>query len=175
MYKLTCMIIDDEIPALDRLEELIRMNNRLEIIGRETVPEKAIDRIRECRPELVFLDVEMPRMSGFDVVDHTRSHLYNPTYIFVTAYNQYAIKAIKAEALDYLIKPVDVDELNDCITHLFNKISHIPPLNNPNLTPREKEIALLVSQGKTSQQIAEILNISKNTVDTHRRKLRKKL
>jgi DNA-binding NarL/FixJ family response regulator len=174
MYKPTCILIDDEQPAIDRIESLLNMINQVEIIARETTPEQAMESIKKYRPDILFLDVEMPRLSGFDIVKQTRSYIYNPTYIFVTAYNQYAIKAIKAEAFDFLIKPVDVDELKECIYRYFNKINQIPELENFNLTPREKEIALLVARGKTSHEIAEILNISKHTVDTHRRNMMKK-
>ena len=173
--KPTCVIIDDEQLAIDRLKGLLELDGQLDILFTQTHPEKALEQIKQHRPEIIFIDVEMPRMTGFDVVNQTRSHPYNPTYIFVTAFNQYAIKAIKSEAFDFLVKPVDVDELRECIARYHRKQQNIPELQNNTLTPREKEIAQLVAQGKTSQQIADLLFLSKHTVDTHPRKIRGKV
>lgn len=174
MYRPTCILVDDEQNAIDRLIYLLEQNNQLAIIAASTKPREAISLIQNRHPDLIFVDVQMPQVSGFDIVKETRSNEYHPTYIFVTGYNDYAIEAIKAGAFDYLIKPVDVDELNECIERFFHQLGHVNNIKNEMLTSREKEIAFMVAQGKTSQDIGDILHISKHTVDTHRRNMKKK-
>ena len=123
----------------------------------------------------------MPRLTGFDVVREVRKNNVNPDFIFVTGYNQYAIKAIKKEAFDYLLKPVDIDELNETInrykssiyTRLKEKKSKQTDVLSK-FSEREIEIIKLIAEYKTSKQIAEKLYISKNTVDTHRRNILEK-
>ncbi len=179
LQELKCIIIDDEIEVRNRLESLIYKIEEIEIISKEGIPEEAIKKVIELKPNLVFLDVEMPRMNGFEVVKQIRDNYYYPTFIFVTAYNQYAIKAIKKEAFDFLLKPVDIEELTQTIEHYRSK-QH----NNKNLiknhhifeclSEREKEVLELLFQGLTSKEISQKLFISKTTVDTHRRKILEK-
>ncbi|MCX6235014.1 MAG: response regulator transcription factor [Bacteroidetes bacterium] len=182
MKTISCFVVDDERDARERLAILLTKFDDVKVIGMEGDPEQAIESILHKKPDLVFIDVEMPRMSGFDVVKAIKSKDFHPTFIFVTDYNQYAIKAIKNEAFDFLLKPVDIDELKDTL-HRFREChklqygtgtgQHIP-LDEVHLSEREKEILRLLVQCKTSRQIAEELFISKNTVDTHRRNLLEK-
>jgi len=179
LQELKCIIIDDEIEVRNRLESLIYKIEEIEIISKEGIPEKAIEKVINLKPDIVFIDVEMPRMNGFEVVKQIRDNYYYPTFIFVTAYNQYAIKAIKKEAFDFLLKPVDIEELTQTIEHYRSK-QH----NNKNLiknhhifeclSEREKEVLELLFQGLTSKEISQKLFISKTTVDTHRRKILEK-
>lgn len=123
----------------------------------------------------------MPRLSGFDVIQEVHKIVPNQDFIFVTGFNQYAIKAIKKEAFDFLLKPVDIDELKETIdryrTRLLSGSDKIhcqdPEILNC-LTERELEILRLISQHKTALEIAENLNISKYTVDTHRKNILEK-
>ena len=169
-----CIVIDDEALAVERLCNLLNQLKQVDIIETALSPEKAIKEILAKKPDIVFIDVEMPRISGFDIVKDVRANLFNPTFIFVTAYNQYAIKAIKAEAFDFLVKPVDIDELHETIDRYLKRQKGFVLPENCNLTSREKEILQLVAKGKTSKEIGELLHISKHTVDTHRRKILEK-
>ena len=121
----------------------------------------------------------MPRMSGFEVVKKVREINITTVFIFVTAFSQYAIKAIKESIFDYILKPYDLDEIKASIERF--QLYRSTPINKPSLafieeklSPREREILKLVLQCKTSQEIADELCISKLTVDTHRRNILKK-
>ncbi len=175
MKKITTILVDDEKLALNRMSDLLKLFPNVEILHKEFTPETAIERIVKTKPDIVFLDIEMPGMTGFSLIEEVRKHFIFPTFVIVTAFNQYAIKAIKKEAFDFLIKPVDIDDLRSCLERYDHNQNHFPHIDNSNLSEREKEIARLICHGKTSQEIADILFISKNTVDTHRRRILEKL
>lgn len=108
--KIRTLIVDDMKPARDRLKRALAQDTEIEIIcecanGRETVAA-----IKELCPDLVFLDVEMPKMSGFEVVE-TVSIERMPTVVFVTAYNEFALRAFEVNAFDYLLKPFNDERL----------------------------------------------------------------
>lgn len=104
------IIVDDEHYGRESLEQaLTEYCPEVEITAICESPEQAIEAIKNKLPDLVFLDVQMPLMSGFDVLQQLAP--INFQVIFVTSYDRYAIKAIKFSALDYLLKPLDVDEL----------------------------------------------------------------
>ena len=174
--KIKCIIIHDEFDIRERLASLLSKIEGIEIEAKEGIPEKAIETVINLKPDIVFVDVEMPRMNGFDVVNKIRGQFCYPTFIFVTAYNQYAIKAIKQEAFDFLLKPVDIEELSQTIERYKEKRdkSILQPVNHHRfdcLTEREKEVLALLFKGLTSKEIAIELFISKTTVDTHRRNI----
>lgn len=179
---ITCIIVDDEREALDRLECLLEKFDFVDVLDAKTNADAAIKTIVEKMPDLVFIDVEMPHKSGFDVIKEVREQDVNPKFIFVTGYDQYAIKAIKNEAYDYLLKPVDIDELKILLERYIKAVKKKHKKEIPqtlakkySLTPREIEIVELLMQNKTSKEIGEILFISKNTVDTHRRSILEKI
>ena len=177
--KIKCVIIDDEFYVRERFENLLSKINGIKIISKEGIPEKAIEKVVNLKPDIVFIDIEMPRMNGFDVVNKIREQFCYPTFIFVTAYNQYAIKAIKKEAFDFLSKPVDIEELSQTIERYKETRDKNTQqrTNHPKfdyLSDREKEILDLIIKGFTSKDIAKKLFISKATIDTHRRNILKK-
>lgn len=105
-----CLIIDDESDAREALKLAVeKYCPEVEVIAACETPKKGLEAILNLQPDLVFLDVEMPGMSGFDLLQQLEDISF--AVIFVTAYNRYAIKAIKFSALDYLLKPVDPDDL----------------------------------------------------------------
>lgn len=114
------VLIDDETNALDVLEmQLNHYCPSVAIVAKCAGGEAGILAIREHRPELVFLDIEMPRVNGFDVLAQTNQIGYD--VIFTTAYDQFALKAFKYAAVDYLLKPVDVEELQTAIQRVASK------------------------------------------------------
>jgi len=105
-HKLHVLIVDDELPARQRIEDLLAKDRRIEIVGSAATGDEAVEMINRLRPDLVFLDVQMPGKTGFEVVDAIGAeHL--PATIFVTAFDQFALKAFAVAAIDYLLKPFD--------------------------------------------------------------------
>jgi two-component system LytT family response regulator len=178
MKPIAAVIVDDEKPACDRLERLLKYIPEIKVLESFTSSAKASDYIKKNRPGLVFLDVEMDNnVSAFEVIRDLHENGCRPFVILVTAHEQYSIKAIKNEVFDYLIKPVDIDELKQTIGRLFNHISSgtdtIPDTLNM-LSKREKEILKHVLAGESSIEIAEKLFLSINTINTHRRNILEK-
>jgi two-component system LytT family response regulator len=103
---INCLIVDDEQLARDLLREYIEHLPELRVIGEATKGKEAVELIDTLKPDLIFLDVQMPGMNGFDVLDDIT---HDPFVIFTTAYDQYAIKAFEKNAVDYLLKPIDLE------------------------------------------------------------------
>jgi two-component system, LytTR family, response regulator len=109
------VIIDDEKNALDVLSmQLKNYCPNVEVIKQCQGGEDGVKTIKEHNPDLVFLDIEMPKVNGFDVLEMTKTHNYK--VIFTTAYDQFAIKAFKYSAIDYLLKPIDIEELKVAVS-----------------------------------------------------------
>ena len=104
--KIRALIVDDEPLARSNVAVLLRMDREIEIIRECGTGAEAIGEIRVSRPDLLFLDVQMPECDGFDVIEMLGKDL-PPAVVFVTAYDQYALRAFEAGALDYLLKPFD--------------------------------------------------------------------
>ena len=100
------LIVDDETLARDRIREMLKEHPEIEVIGEAKNGREAIDSIVNQNPDLVFLDVQMPDLSGFDVLQNLNVERL-PLIIFVTAYDQHAIRAFDVHAVDYLTKPFD--------------------------------------------------------------------
>lgn len=168
MTPLSAIIIDDETKAIERLEILLSKFSEIGTISKYHEAEEALKEISEQKPDLVFLDIEMPEESGFEVFKEIKRASNLTKVIFYTGHNQYAIKAINQGAFGYLLKPADIDDLRALLDrYLDNK--------KIDFTAREIEILRLLAQGKISKEIAEILNISKLTVDSHRKNMINKL
>ena len=108
MNPLRALIVDDEALARDTVRRLLGGDADVEVVGDCAGGDEAIRRIREVEPDIVFLDVQMPEVDGFEVLRRARPTLV-PAVVFVTAHDVYALRAFEAEALDYLLKPFDDD------------------------------------------------------------------
>jgi len=104
--KIQAMVVDDEPLARSSLRVLLRRDPEIELVSECGSGKEALREIRARKPELVFLDVQMPECDGFDVLEQLGKDL-PPALVFVTAYDQYALRAFEAGALDYLLKPFD--------------------------------------------------------------------
>lgn len=111
------IIVDDERLARNELRRLLDQYPQIEIIDEATNGEEAIQKINELRPELVFLDIQMPGKNGFEVLEALDDSIA-PDVIFTTAYDEYALKAFDFDAIDYLLKPIDSDRLEQAIKKL---------------------------------------------------------
>ncbi len=121
MQKIKAIIVDDEPEAQDLLENLISEEfPKIDIKGIASNVDEGIELIIKNKPEIVFLDIQMPRKNGFELL-HELQHLdVNPTIIFTTAYDEFAVEAIRHSAFDYLQKPIKVHELERTIAR-YNK------------------------------------------------------
>ncbi len=145
---LTAIIIDDESSSRNALrQKLTKYCAQVAIIAECESGEEGIKKIEETRPDIVFLDVEMPRMNGFTMLHQLRNRDFE--LIFITAYDHYAIKAIKFSALDYLVKPVEVDDLKIAVDKASEK--RMQSGNNDRL---ELLLQNLMNEKKEHQRIA---------------------
>jgi two-component system LytT family response regulator len=109
---ITCIIIDDEKNSRDNLETLVQKYcPNLSLLGKASSALEGLELIRELSPAVVFLDIQMPGGDGFSMLQKLEGK--KPWVVFVTAFEKYALKAIKASALDYLLKPVSISELTE--------------------------------------------------------------
>ncbi len=105
------LLVDDEPLARSMMREMLQGDARVEIVGESVNGREALEAIHAYRPDLVFLDVQMPELGGFEVLSKLQPGPI-PYIIFVTAYDQYAVRAFEVNALDYLLKPFDQDRFN---------------------------------------------------------------
>jgi len=118
---LKTIIIDDEINGVNTLQIMISKHApELEIVATTTDPREGIDLIEKHRPNVVFLDVSMPGMNGFEMLDHLAYRDFR--IVFTTAHQEYAIQAIKTRAHDYLLKPINIAELKACVSSLLKPV-----------------------------------------------------
>lgn len=116
------IIVDDEQEAIDFLSDMLKDFNSINCIGKFQNVTDAVDYIIKNPVDLVFLDIDMPGKTGFDLLDDLKEKELNPEIIFVTAFNEYAIKAFKYAAFDYLPKPIDKDDLTQSLARLRTKV-----------------------------------------------------
>jgi two-component system LytT family response regulator len=114
----TCLIIDDEKLARDLLREFLEAFPQIEVIGECAKGSEAVEKINKQKPDLIFLDVQMPGMNGFDVLDEID---HEPHVIFTTAYDQYAIRAFEKNAVDYLLKPLDEERFTQAVNRALKR------------------------------------------------------
>jgi len=178
------LIIDDEEKAISILDALIQRNiPEITTIERVNNAMDAYYKIKEYKPDLVFLDIQMPFLNGFDLLNKLDE--INFEVIFTTAFNQYAIKAIRFSALDYLLKPVDVNELRTAIDRFLERRQTSSPINLQyqnlfkNLSAKSDEqlsLAIGGSQGMQFLTISQIIRLEgdrnyTNFILTNNRKL----
>lgn len=121
MAKIRTLIVDDEPLARDRVKRFLRDEHDIKIIGECGNGKEAIAAIKQEKPDLVFLDIQMPEKNGFEVVKSLDEQTM-PSVIFVTAYDQYALQAFDVHALDYLLKPFNRERLHKAVSHARDQI-----------------------------------------------------
>jgi len=126
---LSALIVDDEEKALELLKKLLEDTLHFSEIECASSAAIAREKLKRFHPDLLFLDIKMPGMDGFSFLEELQKDNYRVEVIFVTAYDQFAMKAIKNHAFDYLLKPVDRKELLDCILQ-FKERKQEPELLN---------------------------------------------
>jgi len=120
---LRVVVVDDEQLPRQRVSDLVRAHPVLELIGQAEHGAAALDVIVEYRPDLVFLDIQMPELDGFQVVSALDDDVL-PAVVFVTAFDDYAIRAFEVDAVDYLLKPVTDDRFAAAVARVLGRIEH---------------------------------------------------
>ncbi|MCC6370978.1 MAG: response regulator transcription factor [Bacteroidia bacterium] len=162
MNKVKAIIIDDEERARSALQKLLQdYCENIEVISLcANVPEGVLA-VNKLRPQLVFLDIEMPEYNGFELLSFFRDVDFE--IIFVTAYNEYALRAFEVSAVDYLLKPVDIDKLKHAVEKASKKIgsfdmkNRLEVLKESFLSEQFNKIALPVADGLLFVETSEIV------------------
>ena len=119
------VVADDEVLARQKLRQLLRDDRDVEIVGESATAQETIELVRAANPELLFLDIHMPGMDGFDVVSALaqQPEIPSPRVIFTTAYDQYALRAFDVNAVDYLLKPFDRGRVSEAVERARTRIA----------------------------------------------------
>ena len=140
MNKIKCVIVDDEELARQLLAEYLQDYDHIDIVAECASGRQAIEKIDALEADLVFLDVQMPGLDGFDVLENIRT---NPFVVFCTAYDKYAIKAFEKNAIDYLLKPLDKERFDQAVQRATERIRQ----NETNFTHIQEETSTREVQG----------------------------
>ncbi|MBC7900386.1 MAG: response regulator transcription factor [Saprospiraceae bacterium] len=153
------LIVDDEPLARERIREMLKAETDIESIGEATNGGDAIKKIRKIKPDVVFLDIQMPDMDGFQALGHLDTELLSniPAIIFATAFDQHALRAFEFHALDYLLKPFDRDRFGAALTRARTQIA-----NHQNGNIADNKIAYLLEQMAAGQVYLEWLTVKKD-------------
>ncbi len=163
------LIIDDEPPARSKIKRFLSEDARFQVVGEAGDGPAGVLAIANLKPDLVFLDIQMPGLNGFEVVDALGGENL-PAIVFTTAYDQYAIKAFDNHAFDYLLKPYDQDRFNEALQRALTRVqaqngedSGLDALVTQMATQNKSYLKrLLVKQGRkmTLIKVSEIRRIS---------------
>lgn len=194
MNKIKIVIADDHKLIRDGIITLLRMDEQFEVIGEANDGEALLTLLETCLPDIILLDITMPKMNGIEAITKLKKINPNLKFIMLTMHEEgdYVMKSIQSGAQGYLLKNSDFEELQKAIKTVSNGgkyynsvISNIMIENlsnhneakgeKPELTPREQEILNLVYEGLSTKLIAEKLFISSRTVETHRVNIMKKM
>jgi two-component system, LytTR family, response regulator len=139
-------LVDDEPLALKRLTRMLAATGRVEIAGQSSDPEEAIQAIQAAKPDVLFLDIQMPGMTGFQMLSRIHPQ---PLVVFTTAYDQYALEAFGVNSIDYLLKPIETAQLDRAL----DKIERMRGGSEPRQEIREllERVAALADPGKNPQ------------------------
>lgn len=191
MSKIKVIIVDDHQLFREGIRSLFSNHEDIEIIGEAASAEELFDGLKVLEPNIVLMDISLPGANGLEVISKCKKLYPNIRFIVLTMYDdgQYVVKAVRSGAYGYLLKNADEKELTEAVKSVFydkkyfnQEISQLmvgnmalEGDNHKKLSDREMEILLLVSEGKTTKEIAGELFVSTRTVETHRVNMMKKL
>jgi two-component system LytT family response regulator len=133
------IVIDDERLARKELINLLNQLETVEVVGEAVNVDDAKEKIEQLQPDVIFLDIQMPEKTGFDLLEEL-DHV--PHVIFTTAYDEYALKAFQVNALDYLLKPIEPKRLEDAINKLLGKIDSVSKREEEGAFSNQKKLTL---------------------------------
>jgi two-component system LytT family response regulator len=141
------LVVDDETLARERIISLLKKENDIEIVGECSDGEEALQKINSLKPDLVFLDIQMPVMNGIDIIKNLSDYL--PEVIFVTAYDEYAVEAFELNALDYLLKPFDQERFSKTLARARQRIL---ANSTKDISEKLNNLILSFSKNKTGEK-----------------------
>jgi len=188
------LIADDHALVRAGIRALVEKIKGVTVVAEAGKGSEAIDLANELKPDLILLDITMPDGSGFDVLHHLTENFSNIRVIVLTVHEagEYAIRALREGAAGFLPKSAASTELEQAINTVMKGETYISPETSrktlleygkgatkrdqlANLSPRQREVLRLIAEGRTTKQIAQTLEISVKTVETHRSQLMERL
>lgn len=192
MTKIRIVLADDHPLIREGFKSLLNKSEKFEIVGEAENGRELIEIAGRIRPDIILTDVKMPVMNGLDAIEELAKNFPVMKFIVLTMHEEreYIVNALKIGASGYLLKTIEGPELEKAITTIFQGGKYFSPIvtnilaetvkrpetnETSEITPREKEVLDLVSQGKSTKQIADQLGISIRTVESHRINMLKKM
>ncbi len=189
------LIVDDHKIVRDGLKSLISREQGLEVVGEAENGRIAVQLARKLKPRIVIMDITMPELNGMDASRQILNELPGTKIITLSMHSdrRFVMEMFKAGVSGYLLKDCAFDELAQAIKSVISNHKYVSPAiagtviddyvdqtatgreSSSELTSREREVLQLIAEGMTTKQIANSLNVSVKTVETHRRKIMKKL
>lgn len=145
--RIRAFVVDDERLAIDRLERLLAATGRVDVIGAATDPVEALARLQAQQVDVIFLDIQMPELSGFELLARLEADV---PVIFTTAYDQYAIEAFAVNSVDYLLKPIEPVRLDRAL----DKLQRFTGEARPDVRTLARELAAHLAPGRKLERIA---------------------
>ncbi|MFG6120554.1 LytR/AlgR family response regulator transcription factor [Thalassobacillus sp. B23F22_16] len=133
--KITALVVDDERFSREELKYLLKKQENVEVAGEAESGESAVMKAVQLQPDVVFLDVEMPRTNGMEVAASLKELKHPPRIVFATAYPDFAVEAFRYEALDYLLKPFEEEQVAESVKRLVKSLGREPSLAAPSKSP----------------------------------------
>ncbi|TCN73267.1 LytR/AlgR family response regulator transcription factor [Acetobacteroides hydrogenigenes] len=170
------LILDDEINCIDTLSIILdrKFGDEIKVVAKCTSIQQAIDCMDLYNPQVVFLDVEMPNGTGFDFLLNVKKHNFH--VVFITAHESYALKAIKFNAIDYILKPINLNELEVAVSKIMQKIKedviiNVPEIGNlldnlKTLKSDSRKVALIGNKQTIFVEIKEIIRFEFDETST---------
>jgi two-component system LytT family response regulator len=140
-------VVDDERLAVERLTRLLQATGRVEIVGAETDPESALACLQAQTVDVLFLDIQMPGLTGFELLERLDR---NVPVVFTTAYDRYALEAFGVNSIDYLLKPIEPEHLDRAL----DKLARFAGQARPDIRALARELAAQLAPGKRLERIA---------------------
>jgi two-component system LytT family response regulator len=154
-------IVDDERLAVERLTRLLSATGRVTIVGSETDPEAALAFLRATPVDVLFLDIQMPGLTGFELLEQLDRDV---TVVFTTAFDRYAIDAFGVSSLDYLLKPIEPERLD----HALDKVERFAGKAQPDVRALARELAAQLTPNKRLERIASRVGERTTVLDVAR-------
>ncbi len=162
--RIKVLIVDDEPLARDRIREMLKGDREIKIIGEARNGCEAVEAMTDHAPDIVFLDVQMPDMDGFEVLNTLRVKRM-PLIIFVTAYDQHAVHAFDVHAIDYLMKPFDRKRFAKALSHAKDQMKRPP--DEADIFVRAEEVDSIEAEGNYVRlNVANSSHLLRDTINS---------